>query len=113
MRKTVTAILLCAAIGAGSALAENAGGRACMKQAAGQGMHSRMQLMHEQMNRIEWTTDRAEQSKLLDIHTKHMQEGLRELRHRDMDASCRMEVMSSIMEEMVRHQLVLSERDGH
>jgi hypothetical protein len=112
MRKTVTAVLLCVAMSAGSALAETATGAACMKQPAGQGMRARMELMHGQMNRIEWTTDRAEQSKLLDIHTKHMQEGLRELRHRDMDASCRMEMMSSIMEEIVRHQLVLSERDG-
>jgi hypothetical protein len=113
MRKTVTAVLLCAAMSAGSALAEKADAAACMKQPSGQGMRARMELMHEQMNRIEWTTNRAEQSKLLDIHTKHMQEGLRELRHRDMDAGCRMEVMGAIMEEMVRHQLVLSERDGH
>ena len=113
MRRTVTAILLCAAMGAGSALAESSGAAACMKQPSGQGMRARMELMHEQMKRIEWTTDRADQAKLLDIHTKHMQEGLRELRRRDMDAGCRMEVMSAIMEEMVRHQLVLSERDGH
>jgi hypothetical protein len=111
MKKTLKAVLLCAAMAAGSASAAH--DKECAKEPAMTGMHERMQLMHEQMDRIEWSTDRAEQAKLLDIHTKHMQEGLRELRHRDLGVGCRMKMMSSIMEEMVRHQLVMNERDGH
>ncbi len=112
MRMTLKAILLGAALAMGSAFADD-DARVCTKAPEMRGMHERMQLMREQMDRIEWSQDRAEQGKLLDLHTKHMQEGLRELRHRDLTPGCRMEMMSSIMEEMVRHQLVQNERDGH
>jgi hypothetical protein len=111
MRTTLRAALLCAVLAAGGAAAGDYG-KGCGNEAAMRGMRERMQLMHEQMDRIEWTTDRTEQWKLLDLHAKHMREGMRELRVRDLGASCRMELMSSIMEEMVRHQLVLSERDA-
>jgi len=110
MRTTLKAAVLCAALAAGGAYAGDYA-KGCGSEGAMRGMRERMQLMHEQMDRIEWTTDRAEQWKLLDLHAKHMREGMRELRVRDLGASCRMELMSSIMEEMVRHQLVLSERD--
>lgn len=110
MRTILKVAMLCAALGAGAAVAgDYASG--CGNEGAMRGMRERMQLMHEQMDRIEWTTDRAEQWKLLDLHAKHMREGMREVRNRDLGTSCRMEMMSSIMEEMVRHQLVVSERD--
>jgi hypothetical protein len=111
MGTTLKAALLCAALAAGGASAADHD-KGCAHDGAMRGMNERMHLMHEQMDRIEWTTDRAEQGKLLDLHAKHMREGMRELRVRDLGAACRMELMSSIMEEMVRHQLVLSERDA-
>ena len=110
MGTTLRAAVLCATLAAASASAGDYA-KACGHEGAMRGMRERMQLMHEQMDRIEWTTDRAEQWKLLDLHAKHMREGMREMRNRDLGASCRMELMSSIMEEMVRHQLVLAERD--
>ena len=110
MKTTLNAMLVCAALGSGAALAAE-DTRPCGKELAMQGMRERMQLMHEQMDRIEWTTDRTEQWKLLDLHAKHMREGVLQLRQRDLAASCRVEMMSSILEEMVRHQLVVSERD--
>ena len=110
MRTTLKSALLCAALAAGSAHAGDHKG--CGSEGAMRGMRERVQLMHEQMDRIEWTTDRTEQWKLLDLHAKHMREGMRELRVRALAESCRMELMSSILEEMVRHQLVLSERDA-
>jgi hypothetical protein len=38
-----------------------------------------------------------------------MQEGMRELRKRDMPADCRIELMSSMMESMMRHQQLQQE----
>ena len=111
MKTTLRAALLCAALVAGAAVAAD-GPRACGNELAMQGMRERMHLMHDQMDRVESTTDRAEQSQLLDLHAKHMREGVRELRQRDLGAECRMEMMASIMEELVRHQLVLSGRDA-
>ena len=112
MRTTLKAAMLCATLVAGGAYAADYATE-CGSEGAMRGMRERMHLMHEQMDRIEWTTDRTEQWKLLDLHAKHMREGMRELRVRDLGSGCRMELMSSIMEEMVRHQLVLSERDAH
>ena len=111
MRTTLKAVLLCAALAAGSALGAHET-KSCAKEPAMSGMRERMRLMHDQMDRIEWTTDRTEQAKLLDLHAKHMHEGTREMRKRDLATDCRMDLMSYMMEEMVRHQLVLSERDG-
>ena len=110
MRKILKTTLLCVALQAGGAFAVD-GDTECAKQAAMAGMRARLELMHEQMSRIEWTTDRVERSQLLDLHSKHMGEGLREVRRRNLDATCRMEMMGAIMEEMVRHQLAASERD--
>jgi hypothetical protein len=45
----------------------------------------------------------------MDLHMKHMQEGMRELRRRDMPADCRIELMSSMMESMMRHQQLQQE----
>ena len=111
MKVTLKAVLLCATLAAGAASA-GADTKACGTEGAMKGMRERMQLMHEQMDRIEWTTDRAEQGVLLDLHAKHMREGVREMRHRELGPDCRMEMMGSMMEELVRHQLVMSERDA-
>jgi len=58
---------------------------------------------------MEWTTDRAEQRKLMELNIKHVREGVREMRHRKLGAECRMEVMASLMEAMVRHELLMHE----
>jgi hypothetical protein len=66
-------------------------------------MRARVETMNQQMDRAEWAEDRAKQRELMDLHTKHMREGLRELRKRDMPADCRMELMSEMMESLMRH----------
>ena len=78
----------------------------CGKSMSADGMRARVNTINEQMDRIEWTTDRAQQRELMTLHMKHMQEGLRELRKRNMPAACRLELMSTMMESLVRHQQV-------
>jgi hypothetical protein len=83
---------------------------ACDSQSSMSGMRERIDTLHEQMNRIEWTVDREEKRALMDLHAKHMQESMRELRKRDLAAACRMDIMSSMLEEMARHQQALGEQ---
>jgi hypothetical protein len=109
MNRTLKAMALCAALAAGASAAGEM--RPCGDEHGMHGMRERVRMMHEQMDRIEWTTDRAEQGKLLDLHAKHMREGVREMRQRNLGPECRAEMMSSLMEELVRHQLVMSERE--
>lgn len=77
------------------------------------GMRARLNTVREQMDRIEWTTDRAEQKRLLDLNTKHVDEGLREMRRRDLSANCRMEILNTLLETMVRHERIQHEGDGY
>ena len=75
----------------------------CPQGTETQGMRARVNTMHRQMDRAEWTEDRAKQRELMDLHMKHVREGLRELRKREMPADCRLELMSEMMESMMRH----------
>lgn len=84
----------------------------CGKSMSAEGMRARVRTISDQMDKIDLTTDRAKQRELLDLHMKHMQEGLRELRKRDLSAACRIELMSSMMESMVRAQIV-AHADDH
>ena len=82
---------------------------ACRPETAMIGMRERIVSLQEQMDRIEWTTDRAEQRRLMDLHAKLMREGMREIRHRDLEPACRMEMMTSMMDVMIRHQQAMQE----
>lgn len=109
--KIILAIgVACAMFAAPCAFAAN--DTACNQDAQSAGMQARMNTVRAQMDRIEWTTDRAEQKQLLDLNTKHVQEGLREARRRDLASSCRLEVLSTLLETMVRHEQVRQEADG-
>jgi len=81
----------------------------CGKSVQADGMRARVKTINEQMDRIEFTEDQARQRELMDLHMKHMQEGMRELRKRDMPADCRIELMSAMMESMMRHQQLQQE----
>lgn len=81
----------------------------CGTSAQAEGMRARMKTMHEQMDRAEWTEDQAKQRELMDLHMKHMQEGMRELRRRDIPADCRMDLMSLMMESMIRQHVLEQE----
>ena len=86
-----------------------AGGTGCGQQSA-IGMNARLDTMRNQMDRIEVTTDRAEQRKLMDLHMKHVREGLHELRKReDIPMACRVEMMTAMLETLVRHEEVAHE----
>lgn len=97
-----TAILLAGA----ATVAVAAEGSPCRDDPRASGMNERMENMKSQMSVIERTTDRAEQRRLMEIHMKVMHDSMRELRRRDADERCRIEVMHTMMEQMMRHQLV-------
>ena len=98
-----------AALLAAAAPAFAGDGRTCAQQSVA-GMNARLDTMHDQMDRIEITTDRAEQRKLMELHMKHVREGLQELRKReDIPMACRVEMMSAMLETLVRHETVAQE----
>lgn len=84
----------------------------CAKDPKANGLPQRMERMKEQMDRIEWTTDPAEQRRLMDLHMKSMHEGMREVRRRETTAECRMDMMQAMMEQMMRHELAAQDSDG-
>ncbi|HEX7466834.1 MAG TPA: hypothetical protein VF309_09350 [Usitatibacter sp.] len=86
-----------------------ADGGACRPGAAMSGMRERIVSLQEQMDRIEWTADRAEQRRLMDLHAKRMREGMREIRNRELEPACRMEMMTSMMDVMIRHQQAMED----
>ena len=55
------------------------GADSCERDPAARGLTQRMQGMAEQMDRIEWSTDREEQQRLMELHMKKMREGMHEL----------------------------------
>lgn len=105
MNTVIKAAAACAVLAVMPALAEHTADH-CGNGAAAEGMRARVDAINDQMDRIEWTTDRAQQRELMDLHMKHMREGLRELRKREMPAACRIDLMSAMVESMVRSQLV-------
>ena len=102
----IAAVLLCATLPASGADEP----RACVSDPNAAGLSERIAQMSDHMDRVERATDRAEQRRLLDLHTKKMHEGMRQLRHRGAGEGCRLEMMQAMLEQMMRHQLV--ERDA-
>lgn len=109
MRTALAAGALCAAF-AFPAFAGEAP-PSCPNDAANAGMRARMKTLREEIEKIEWTLDSGERKRLMDLHMKHMHEGLREMRRRQIDVPCRLEMMTSMMETMVRREQVMQERD--
>lgn len=85
----------------------------CERDPRAAGMTERLNHMSGEMDRIEWTVDRNQQRKLMDLHTKKMQESLRELRRRDLGEGCRMEVMQAMMEQLMRFHVVEQDVSGN
>ena len=81
----------------------------CSKDPQTRGLRQRIENIREQMDRIEAASDAAEQRRLLDLHAKTMQEGMRELRRRAPQSACRQEMMHAMMEQMLRHQVALQD----
>ena len=103
----------CALAAASTALAAVDTVAPCAKDPRANGLPQRVERMQHQMDRIEWSTDREEQKRLLDLHLKSVQEGMRETKRRDTTAECRMDMMQALMEQMVRHQLAAQEISGN
>jgi microcompartment protein CcmL/EutN len=108
MKPGFAAVIFCGALAA-PAYAIDAATAQCPNDATTAGMHARMKVVREQMDRIEWTTDRAEQRRLMDLNMKHVQEGLREIRRRPMAVGCKVEMMDTMLETVVRQQQVALE----
>lgn len=102
MRTMIRMVLAAAACAAVPAFAANEA--ACARDPAGTGLAARVQNMHEKMDRAQWTTDPAEQRRLMELHGKLMREGVNELARRDVGMPCRLEMMSAMMEQMIQHQ---------
>ena len=83
----------------------------CRDDPQSEGLRTRMERMHEQMDRTRALSDPAEQRRLLELHAKHMREGMRELRRRDpgLEPGCRMELMHAMMEQVIAHQQAAQE----
>lgn len=96
----------CVLAAASTAFAAVDGTAPCAKDPKARGLPERLERMRDQMDRIEWATDKEEQRRLMDLHLKTMQEGMREVRRRDTTAECRMDMMQALMEQMMRHELV-------
>ena len=75
------------------------------------GMQARMDTMHHQVMRAQALSDPAEQRRCMSLHAKLVSEGLRELRRREpeLQPACRIELMHSLMEQMVAHQAATHE----
>jgi len=105
MRTLLASLVCCAALPvlAASDLPQ------CSKDPQALGLRQRVENIREQMDRIEAAGDRVEQRRLLDLHAKTMHEGMRELRRRDAGSACRQEMMSVMMEQLLRHQVALQD----
>lgn len=106
--KPLAAAALVLAVAAQGALAAP-GPASCRDGGEMRGMHERIATLQQQMDRIESTADRAEQKRLMDLNAKMMREGMREIRTRALDTGCRVEMMGSMMDVMIRHQQAMQE----
>jgi len=104
LRNTLAAGLL----GVAGCVWAQASPSACASEPGATGLAQRLENLQQQMRRIE-ESQGAEQRRLMDLHLKSMQEGLRELRQRGASEPCRIEVMQAVMEQLLRHQLALQE----
>ena len=100
--KLAAACLLSAASGA---IAAPDAATPCTNDPKAIGLPQRMELMREQMQRIEYATDAEDRRRLMDLHMKTMHEGVREMHRRGPSVECRMDLMQGMMEQMMRHEL--------
>jgi fumarylacetoacetate (FAA) hydrolase family protein len=102
--RTLAALLIAGCCAAASAA--EPGATPCTRDPNATGMQARIDSMHHQVMRAQAATDPAEQRRCMTLHAKLVGEGLRELRRREpeLQPACRMELMQSLMEQMVAHQ---------
>jgi len=104
--KLVSRIAAMCLIAAAPAAFAVAGTRSpCQEDPRAAGLPERIDNLKSQMSRIEWTIDRDERRRLMEMHMKVMHEGITELDRRQASDGCRVEMMHALMEQMMRHQL--------
>jgi hypothetical protein len=98
-----TAMLFALAYGSAAA---DPGAASCASDPKAAGLTTRIEKMHDQVARAQMASDPAEQRRVMSLHAKLVHEGLRELRRLDpeLQSGCRLELMQSLMEQMVAHQ---------
>ena len=113
MTKPIASGLLAAACLAASA-AVAAEDSHCMNDRHAEGMQGRMATLHAQMEKAQTLSDPAEQRRMLELHAKHMREGMRELRRREqgLQPGCHLELMRAMMEQLAAHQQAAQELEA-
>lgn len=105
MKPFVRIAAACAALAVTGAFADHTPTH-CDNTLAVQGMKARLATISNQVERIEWTTDKAEQQALIDLNMKHLSEAMGQLRKREISTGCQIELMSGMLEAMLRQQQV-------
>jgi hypothetical protein len=105
MKTHIHVAAACVALAATGAFADHTATH-CGKSAAADGMRARVATIQAQIDKLELTADRAEQRALAELNMKHLQEAVTQLRKRELSPGCRIELMSSLLEALVRNQQV-------
>lgn len=106
MKPNIRIAAACAALAVTGAYADHTPTHCNTKAPAVQGMQARLNTISTQVEKIEWTTDKAERAALIDLNMKHMSEAMGQLRKRDISPGCQIELMSSMLEALMRQQQV-------
>ena len=85
----------------------------CARDPRAAGLQSRMEAMHDQIVRIRTLREPVEQRRVIELHAKHMHEGLRELRKREpqLEPRCHADLLQSLMEQIIVHQETVHDLD--
>lgn len=105
MKPVIRIAAACAALAVTGAFAEHTATH-CSNTLAVKGMKARVNTISTQVDRIEWATDKAEREALINLNMKHLAEAMGQLRKRDLSSPCRVELMSAMLEALLRQQQV-------
>ena len=105
-------VLIACAFSAMPAAAADAD-RPCAAEAAAPGLEARVDAMRGQLERLPAVDDRGEKLRIMRLHAKHMDEGLRELRRRRdrLELPCRLHLTQALLEQAIGHQLAARDLD--
>jgi hypothetical protein len=105
----LTMVAAICALAAVPALAATSDLVVCAKEPQTQGLRQRVDNLRALMERIELTTERADQRRLLELHAKSTHEAMQQIRRREATVACRQELMHALMEQVLRYQVALYE----
>jgi ferredoxin-NADP reductase len=105
MKPVIRIAAACAALAATGAFADHTATH-CDNTPQVQGMKARLNTISSQVEKIEWTTDKAERDALINLNMKHLSEAMAQLRKREISTGCQIELMTSMLEALMRQQQV-------